>query len=109
MSAPIGDKGYAYDTCEACGTDNEPTFTNGQVGTESQNWATYVCGGPGKGSASDGCGRNWSVTTQAGIEHNTAAGQDTIGRFPRDVVASRHVSAPSEAFRANYAAIFGHE
>jgi len=108
VSAPIGDRGYAYSTCDHCGTDNEPFHVNGAPGTAQQNWATYVCGGAGKGSASDGCGANWSVTTRAGVEHNEAIGHHTIGRLTSDVISGRYISAPSEAYRNNYERAFGH-
>jgi phage terminase large subunit-like protein len=107
MSAPIGDRDYAYSRCQACDTENAPFATNGPVATEEQNWATYVCGGAGRGSGKEGCGANWSVTTAAGIAHNEALGHHTIGRFPQDVHRGRFISAPSEAYRANYDRIFG--
>jgi hypothetical protein len=91
-----------------CGTDNEPFAVNGAPASEHQNWATYVCGGGGKGSPGDGCGNNWAVTTQHGLEHNAAVGVDTLGKRPLDVKTERYVSAPSEAYRANYERIFGH-
>jgi|SRR5215510_3212922 len=98
MSAPIGDREYAYSRCEACDTDNEPFHVNGAVATEQQNWATFVC---------DDCSRNWSVTTAAGIAHNTAMGRQTIGRVPPDVHSARFISAPSEAYRRGWELIFG--
>ena len=108
MSAPIGDRGYAYSRCLHCGTDNEPFHTNGATASDQQNWATYVCGGARKGSENDGCGANWSVTTQRGVEHNEAMGHQTIGRLTSDFSSGRFVSAPSEAYRAQYERIFGH-
>jgi hypothetical protein len=107
MSAPIGDREYAYSRCEACGTDNDPVFTDGEVATSDHNWSTYVCGGPGRGSGADGCGRNWSVTTAAGIVHNASRGHETIGRLPRDVSSGRFISAPSEAYQRGWELIFG--
>ena len=108
MSAPIGDRGYAYDTCSHCGTENEPFNVHGAPATDQQDWATYVCGGAGKGSANDGCGANWSVTTRRGLAHNEAAGHKTLGKIPLDVRTERYDSAPSEAYRNNYEAIFKH-
>jgi hypothetical protein len=108
MSAPIGDRGYAYDDCPTCGTENEPFAVNGMPATGMQNWATYVCGGAGKGSANDGCGHNWAVTTERGLDHNEAMGLDTLGKRTNDVITDRFVSAPSEAYRAAYERIFGH-
>lgn len=108
MSAPIGDRGYAYDNCDHCGTENEPLNVNGAPGTDQQNWATFVCGGAGKGSANDGCGHNWASTTRRGLEHNEALGVNTLGHIPIDVATDRYVSAPSEAYRRNYEAVFGH-
>lgn len=107
MSAPIGDRELAYSRCDGCGTDNEAFATNGPVGTSGHNWSTYVCGGGGP--EGDGCGRNWSVTTAAGIAHNEALGRPTIGRFPHDVQSGRFISAPSDAYRAGWERIFGRD
>jgi len=53
-----------------------------------------------------GCGFTWTRTTPSGAERDRAAGREP--RWRTRSASGRFMSVPSEAFRANYEAAFGH-
>jgi len=99
--------GDYYDRCPLDGcleVDAEHRSEGSQAGPREayHDWSIYHAN-PKQG----GCGYTWTRTTSTGAERD-----HKLGREPRWLTSAagraRFVSAPTEAFRSKYEAIFGH-
>lgn len=54
-----------------------------------------------------GCGATWTRTTTTGLAKDRARGVESAN-LTASAGKGRYVSVPSQAFRSNYEAIFGH-
>lgn len=98
--------GEYYDTCPnaACGKrDVERSHKFGGKSPEGQEylmWSMYHCGGD------DGCGVNWTRTTQQGEEYFRRQGNRPGNKWQTaSAKAARYTSTPSDRYRERYTLI----
>lgn len=96
-------EGENHDHCPSCETDREAVERfGGEHGTPLM-WEQYSCD-----RRVGGCGAAWTRTTGYGQARNTERGQRTKW-LSTGAAQGRVYSTPSEAYRANYEKVFGHE
>lgn len=107
--APINTakSGDGYDRCPHDGCiEVEPTHVNGGIDTkreEYRNWFMYSAD-----RRRGGCGGAWTRTTKQGRAHDAQSGVDSRW-LTKDAATERSYSMPSDQYRDNYAAVFGHD
>lgn len=99
--------GDYYDTCPQDGCMEVDALHRSEGSQAGQREATHDWSIFNADRKRGGCGFTWTRTTPTGAAHDHA-----LGREPRwgtrALGAERFVSAPSEAYRSQYEAIFGH-
>jgi hypothetical protein len=101
---PVSTKvsGDYYDTCPNCGShDVEPFHI---TGSEDHHLHSLYCHDRKKG----GCGYNWTRTDARAAVRDRKRGINPKW-LTSGGITNRVVSVPSEAYRENFARIFGHE
>jgi hypothetical protein len=98
--------GDYYDTCPKDGcleVDALHRSEGNRVGVREQvhDWSIFNAD-----VRSGGCGFTWTRTTNSGARRDQALGREP--RWRTRSAEGRFLSVPSDEFRANYEAIFGH-
>jgi hypothetical protein len=114
IDVPVNSKkdGDYYDSCGSCGREVDAKFrSEGQQAGEREkvhDWSIFHCAqrDDDTGQALDGCGNVWTRTTNQGAEKDRRRGIEP--RWLTRSAGNRYMSVPTEQFRNNYEAVFGH-
>jgi hypothetical protein len=98
--------GDYYDRCPSDGcleVDAQHRSEGDKTGPREQyhDWSIYNAN-----RKAGGCGFTWTRTTNTGAERDRRRGVEP--RWLTRSAADRYLSVPSDTFRSNYEAIFGH-
>jgi hypothetical protein len=99
--------GDYYDVCPADGcleVDAAHRSEGNQSGARESvhDWSIFSAD-----RRAGGCGATWTRTTSSGARKDRARGVEPA-RLTRSAGKERFTSAPSDAYRSNYEAAFGH-
>jgi hypothetical protein len=99
--------GDYYDRCPQDGCVEVDALHRSEGAQAGQREATHDWSIFNADRTHGGCGYTWTRTASTGVERDHRLGRESRWRT-RSAGTERYLSAPSEAYRSNYEAIFGH-